>query len=120
MIVKVISGTLLLFTAFMGIKHGWQGLTVKPGDTGPAAELFEKLDLSPLATKGIGLVSIISALLILAPQTFLIGNLLNAALILILMILFLNAGEIKPALIEIPFLLIPLLLIYLKHPLAAR
>lgn len=120
MIIKFISGTLLLFTAFMGIKHGWQGLTAKPGDTGPAAELFKKLDLSPVVTKGIGLVSIISALLILAPQTFVIGNALNAALILLLMVLFLDAGEIKPALIEIPFLLIPLILIYLKHPLAAK
>jgi hypothetical protein len=120
MIIKVISGTLLLFTAFMGIKHGWQGLTAKPGDTGPAAELFRRLDLSPLATKGIGLVSILSALLILVPQTFVIGNVLNAALILILMILFLNAREIKPALIEVPFLLIPLLLIYFKHPLVAK
>lgn len=120
MIIKSISGTLLIFTAFMGIKHGWQGLTAKPGDAGPAAELFNKLDLSPLTTKGIGLVSIISALMILVPQTFVIGNLLNAALILFLMILFLNAREIKPALIEIPFLLIPLLLIYLKHPLEAK
>jgi hypothetical protein len=36
------------------------------------------------------------------------------------MLLFLNAGEVKPALIEIPFLLIPLVLIYLKHPLAGN
>lgn len=32
----------------------------------------------------------------------------------------LNAREIKPALIEIPFLFIPLVLIYLKHPLVTK
>lgn len=118
MIIKLISAALILFTAFMGIKHGWQGLTINPNDPGPAADLFRKINLSPAASKLIGAASIIGALLILLPQTFLIGNLLNAALILLLMVLFLNAREIKPALIEVPFLLIPLVLIYLKHPFA--
>lgn len=120
MIIKFISGALILFTAFMGIKHGWQGLTVKPGDIGPTVDLFKKLNLSPGISKLIGVASIISGLLILAPQTFLIGNLMNAAVILFLMVMFLNIREIKPALIEMPFLLIPLVLIYLKHPLAAK
>jgi len=118
MIIKLISGVLIIFTAFMGIKHGWQGLTVKPGDTGPAVDLFKKINLSIGASQLIGIISIVSALLILFPQTFVIGNLINAALILFLMVMFLNVGEIKPALIEIPFLLIPLVLIYIKHPLA--
>ncbi len=120
MVIKLISGALILFTAYMGIKHGWQGLRAKPGDTGPAAELFKKLNLSANATKIIAVLSILSGILILAPQTFVFGNLLNAGLILVLMILFLNAGEIKPALIEVPFLLIPLLLIYFGHPLAVK
>lgn len=118
MIIKLISGALILFTAFMGIKHGWQGLTMKPGDTGPEADLFAKINLSPGISKAISVLSILSALLILVPQTFLAGNLINATVILLLMILFLRAGEFKPALIEIPFLLIPLLLIFLKHPFA--
>jgi len=46
--------------------------------------------------------------------------LINAAVILFLMVMFLNVRAFKPALIEIPFLLIPLLLIYLKHPLATK
>lgn len=117
MIIKLISGALILFTAYMGFKHGWQALQIKPGDTGPEVELFNKLNLSPAAIKTIGVLSILGGLLILAPQTFFIGNLLNAVVIVFLMAMFLNAGEIKPALIEIPFLAIPLLLIYLKYPL---
>jgi len=120
MIIKIISGALILFTSFMGIKHGWQGLSMKPGDTGPEAELFSKINLSAPLSKLIAVLSIVSALLILAPQTFVVGNLINAAVILFLMVMFLNVRAFKPALIEIPFLLIPLLLIYLKHPLATK
>ncbi|WP_159467047.1 hypothetical protein [Dyadobacter sp. 3J3] len=117
MIIKLISGALILFTAYMGVKHGWQVLHIKPGDTGPEVELFNKLNLSQAGIKAIGILSILGALLILAPQTFFIGNMLNAVVILFLMAMFLNAGEIKSTLIEIPFLIIPLLLIYLKYPL---
>ncbi len=120
MIIKFISGALILFTAYMGIKHGWQALNIKPGDTGPEVDLFRKINLSQSTSKVIAVVSILGAVLILAPQTFLVGNILNAGLILFLMVMFLNVREIKPALIEIPFLLIPLVLIYLKHPLAAK
>ena len=120
MVIKIISSALILFTAFMSIKHGWQGLTAKPNATGPEADLFNKINLSPVVLKVFAVVTILSGVLILVPQTFVAGNLLNAALIFFLMVRFLGVREFKPALIEIPFLLIPLLLIYLKHPLAAK
>lgn len=47
----------------------------------------------------------------------LLGNLLSAATVL-LMGLVLNVGNLRFAAIEIPFLLLPLALIWLKHPLA--
>jgi hypothetical protein len=65
----------------------------------------------------IGILSFVICLLVLFPQTFFIGNILNAMVILIIMALSLKAGVIKTALIEIPFLLMPLLMIYLGHPL---
>ncbi|MDN3579693.1 hypothetical protein [Mucilaginibacter flavus] len=117
MSIKIISGVLILFTAYMGIKHGWQGLNAKPTDTGPAADLFKKINLSMAVIKVFSALTILSALMILFPQTFVTGNVLNAVLIFFLMIQFLRVGEMKPALIEIPFLLIPIALIFLKHPL---
>ncbi|WP_439698547.1 hypothetical protein ACFGVS_10325 [Mucilaginibacter sp. AW1-7] len=117
MTLKLISSALVLFAAFMSIKHGWQGLTMKPGATGPEAELFGKLNLSPTTLKVISLLTLLSGILILMPQTFVAGNILNAALIFFLMVMFFYVREFKTALIEIPFLLIPLALIYLKYPL---
>ena len=118
MILKIISGALIVFTSFMSIKHGWQGINAKPGDTGPQVDLFKKINLGVGVLKVIAGLSLLSGILILAPQTFVAGNVLNAAVILFLLIRFLMVGEIKPALIEVPFLLIPLALIWLKYPLA--
>ncbi len=120
MIIKIISGVLLLFSAYMGIKHGWQLLNSKPGDTGPEMDLLRKLNLSQVAIKSFAVLTLITALLILFPQTFVLGNILNSIGILLIMSMLLNVREIKPALIEIPFMFIPLVLIYLKHPFASR
>jgi hypothetical protein len=65
----------------------------------------------------IRLVNLAVCLLILFPQTFFIANLSNAAVILLIMTLGLKTGNVKIVLIEIPFLLLPLVLIYLGHPL---
>ena len=78
-----------------------------------------------LTTLGIGrsmlyLISFLTlagGILILFPLTFFAGNLLNAAIILLILCLQLNAGNMKASLIEIPFLLMPLVMIYLGHPL---
>jgi hypothetical protein len=120
MIFKLISGALLIFTAYMGIKHGWQLLNVKPGDTGPEIDLISKLNAGQRVIKAFAVLTILCAILILIPQTFVLGNTLNAIGILLIIAALLNVREIKPALIEIPFLFIPLVLIYLKHPLAAK
>lgn len=53
----------------------------------------------------------------LIPRTFFVGNVLNAITIVVIMALALNAGKPRIALIEIPFLALPLILIWLKHPL---
>lgn len=117
MLIKIISGILLIFTVYMSITHGWQALNMKPGDTGPGADLIRKINVSQGVIKGFAILTLLSAVLILFPQTFVLGNILNAIGILLIMAMLLNVRDIKPALIEIPFLIIPLVLIYLKHPL---
>lgn len=120
MIIKLISGFLILFSAFMGAKHGWGSLHLKPGDTGPVADLLQTLKLSENTVKAFSVLTIAGGFLLLAPQTFLVGNLLNICLFLFLIIRFLLLGDYKHALLEIPFLLIPVILIFLKHPFSAK
>lgn len=114
MILKLISGALILFTVFMGIKHGWTALNPTP----ETMVIMEGLKISATLIKIIGVLTLLGAVLILLPSTFFWGNVLNAFLILGMMVLFTRANDLKGVLIEIPFLLIPFVLLYLKHPLA--
>jgi len=111
---KIISGILILITAFLSFKHGWDGLmvNVKPGD----ADMMAELGIGRTGTIIMSILSIAVGLMVLAPQTFFAGNLLNATIILVIMALSLKAGNIKTALIEIPFLLMPMVMIWLGHP----
>lgn len=111
---RIISGILILISAFLSIKHGWDGLNmyVKPGEP----NMMEELGIGKTAGLIISIFSLAAGLLILFPQTFFIGNLINAGLILIIMALALKTGNTKTALMEIPFLLLPLIMIWLGHP----
>ena len=111
---RIISGVLILITAFLSFKHGWEGLTmnVKP----ETADMMASLGIVKITGYIVSILSLAVGLMVLFPQTFFAANLLNAAMILVIMTLALRAGNIKIALIEIPFLLMPLVMIYLGHP----
>lgn len=112
---KILSGLLIAITLFFNGKHAWAGILNKmnPAET----KMLTDIGISQIFFLPIGLVSLAICILVLIPQTYLIGNLLNAGLILIIMAMALNAGNIKVALIEIPFLILPLIMIWLGHPL---
>lgn len=111
---KIISGILILVTTFLSFKHGWEGLTMnaKPGET----NMMTELGMGKTMLLVISILSLAVGLMVLFPQTFFAGCLLNAAMILVIMALALQTGHLKTALVEIPFLLMPLLMIYLGHP----
>ncbi len=113
MILKIINSILILFAVFMGIKHGWNMLTAKP----EMLEMFGKWNFSKNAVMINGAITLTSAILILFPKTFVWGNFLMAAGILMIICLQLIHKDLKGAVIEIPFLLLNLIIIYLQHPL---
>jgi hypothetical protein len=112
---KILSAVLIAIAIYLNARHAWSGITMsmKPEET----KMLSDIGLGQLYILPIGIVSLLICLLTLFPQTFFVGNLLNAGLILVIMALALNAHNIKIALIEIPFLLLPLVLIWLGHPL---
>ena len=63
-----------------------------------------------------GVLSIIMGLMLFFPKTFFIGNVISAMMIVLIMAFSLKAGDTTTALIEIPFLALPLVLIRLKFP----
>ncbi|QHW00308.1 hypothetical protein [Spirosoma endbachense] len=110
---KVISIVLILISAFLSIKHGWDAFQPANAEqTKMMADLGIRKTIMPF----FGVLSIVIGLMLLFPQTFFISNLLNAVTIVLIMALSLRAGNTSMALIEIPFLAMPLLLIWLTYP----
>jgi len=112
MTMKIISGILILVTVFLNFKHGWAMLKAKPEEVA----LFAKWKLSKTTLNVLAWLTLAGGLLIIFPETFVGGNILNAALILVIMGFHLKYKENKAAAMEIPFLLIPLVMIYLGYP----
>ncbi len=113
MILRVINGAVMLIVVFMGLKQGWAMFSVKE----EMLTLFSKWHFTKTGVMVNGLVTIISALLILHPKTFLWGNFLMAAGILLIICFHLLDKDLKGVVIELPFLLLNLIIIYLQYPL---
>lgn len=113
MTLKILNSILIIFAVFMGTKHGWNMLTAKP----EMLEMFGKWNFSKNAVIINGSITLVASILILFPKTFVWGNFLMAAGILLIICLQLLNKDLKGVAIEIPFLLINLVIIYLGHPL---
>ncbi|MGV3461631.1 MAG: hypothetical protein ACO1N9_14375 [Flavobacterium sp.] len=113
MIKTIISAILLLASAGLSLKHGWDAFQPP---TPEQATMMANLGITRSMAPFVGVLSIITGLLLLFPRTFFIGNVISAVTILLIMALSLRVGDIRTALIEIPFLSIPLVLIWLKYP----
>ena len=112
---KIISIILLLASAFLSIKHGWDAF--QPA-TAEQAKMMANLGITKTIMPYFGVFSIIIGLLLFFPQTLFISNVLNAVTIVLIMAMSLRADDYKTALIEIPFLAMPLIMIWLKYPFA--
>jgi len=113
MVIKTISTLLMLGAVYMGFKQGYAMLDGKP----QMLDMFSKWGFNKTGIMINGAVTIIAALLILHPKTFLWGNFLMAAGILLIICFHLLDRDLKGVAIELPFLLLNLVILYLGHPL---
>lgn len=115
MVKNIISALLVIISVSLNLKHGWDGLHFgsHPGQANMAAAM----GLSKGIITVMSIVSIVAGIALLFRRSFFMANVVQAITILLIMALSLKSGNYKTALIEIPFLAIPLLLIYLGHPL---
>lgn len=112
---KIISAILILATIFFSIKNGW-GLA--SGNLKPEqAKMLSDLGIGKLMMTVLGILTLSVAVLIIFPETFFIANFINGALLLSILLLQLRDGNIKGAIIEIPFLILPMIIVYLGYPL---
>lgn len=114
MIKSFLSLVLFIVSIFLSFKHGWESFNVSKHPE--SAKMMTNLGINPSYVPEMGIVMMVIGVLLLFPKTFVLGNILNAISIVVIMALALNTGNIKMALMEIPFLLMPLVLIWLKYP----
>lgn len=113
MIKNIINSILILIAVFMGLKQGYAMFSGKP----EMLEMFGKWGFSKTGLMINGIITIVSALMILFPKTFVWGNFIMAAGVLMITCLHLLDKDLKGAAIELPFLLLNLVIIYLQYPL---
>ena len=113
MLIKIINSALILIAVFMGLKQGWAMLSSNPKMT----EMFTGWEVGKTGMMVIGALTLLSAIMIIFPRTFVWGNFLMAAGILLICCFHLLHRDLKGVAIEIPFLLLNFVIIYLQHPL---
>lgn len=114
MIRNIISLVLLINSALLNFKHGWDTFHYKNNQA--SLKMMNDLGINEFFVPFLGALAILTGILLLIPKTFFIGNVLSAISIVLIMSLAVKSGNIKMALIEIPFLMIPLVMIWLKYP----
>ncbi|WP_344831053.1 hypothetical protein [Chryseobacterium ginsenosidimutans] len=114
MIRNIISAVLLLISVTLSFKHAWDTIYYKSNPE--SVKMMESLGISETFIPYLAVASIAVGVLLLIPSTFFLGNMLNAILVVMIMGLALRAGNYRIALMEIPFLILPLAIIWLKYP----
>ena|SRR5580698_4405115 len=113
MAIKALSAALIVLTVILSLRHGLGMLRSSPEEKAMA----EELRIGRPTQLILAWLVLAAGVLILFPATFVTGNLLGATLILVVTALQLRVRNLRGALIEIPFLLLPFFMIYLQHPL---
>jgi uncharacterized membrane protein YphA (DoxX/SURF4 family) len=114
MIKSIISLVLLIISVALSFKHGWDTFNYKKNPE--SLKMMGELGISEPLIPFFGVLTIVIGILLLIPKSYFAGNLLNAISIVLIMSLALRAGNYKIALMEIPFLALPLIMIWLKYP----
>lgn len=112
MMLQIVSGAAILFTAFMSIRHGIAGLKMNA----QTVNMLNGIGFNDKVVMPFSILSILAGLAVLIPQTFLLGCVINVLLILVIMIFAVWRRQYTTALIEIPFLAIPVMMIFLGYP----
>ena len=112
MINLILTITLTVITAFMGVKQGL--IMINPSHD--VLQTYLEWGLGKSDIKVLGILTLASGILIMIPKTFFAGNLVMASVILVIICFQIQQKDLKSFAIEVPFFILNLILIYLQHP----
>lgn len=111
-ITKAISGILILVTLYMGIRQGWPMISGKV----EMLNMLSEWGIGETVAMVMGILTLGAAILVLFPKTFFYGNVITAIVIIYVIASQLIYNDLQAAAIELPFLIMPIVLLYLGHP----
>jgi hypothetical protein len=111
-VARILCAVLVLLAFVMGLRHGVSLLRSTP------AQVQETLHISmnQATILIIGLLTCLGAVLVLFPTTFFAANFISALVVLYLAAVQSKAHNLRGASVELPFVLLPLLVLYLGYP----
>ena len=111
-VARVLSSILVLLAFVLGLRHGVRLLRSTP------AQVRETLHISlnQPTILIVGFLTSLSALLLVFSPTFFAANMISSMVILYLAALQSEAHNFRGALVELPFLFLSLLMVYLGYP----
>ena len=114
MVKSIISLVLLLVSVYLAFSHGWSGINYKKNPE--SLKMMVEMGITETIIPIFAGITLLIGVLLLIPKTFFLGNMLNAISIVLIIALAMRVGNFKMVLLEIPFLVMPLVLIWLKYP----
>lgn len=110
---RILSLVIFAATVIIHGRHVWGAFNPPPN----LGEQLERVDMTITSALFVYVPSAVSLLLLLFRKTFVAGNAILATMLFTLALIQLKVGIIKGALIEIPLIAMPILMIYLGYPL---
>lgn len=114
MVKNIVSLILLIVSVLLSFKHSWDTFTYKNNPT--SVKEMAALGIPESSIPFLGCFTIVVGVLLLFPKTFLYANILNAMSIMFIMFLAIRADNYNMFMIEIPFLVMPFIMMWLKYP----
>ncbi|GAB3715059.1 hypothetical protein GCM10027592_55330 [Spirosoma flavus] len=96
---KILNTALILFALYMGLKQGWAMLSGKPEITA----MFSKWAIGKTGLLIVGFITMLGAVLVLFPQTFIWANFITATGMLLIIAFHLRDRAMKGIRIDLPF-----------------
>jgi hypothetical protein len=111
-VARALSAILVLLAFVMGLRHGVSLLRSTP------AQIQESLHISldQPTIRIVGFLTCLGAILVIFSPTFFAANVISSVVILYLAAMQSKAHNLRGALVELPFVLLPLLVLYLGYP----
>lgn len=109
---RIVSGALILFMAWMSLRAGWGMMT----NSASMVEFFQPFGTAPALRQLLGFLCFGGCLMMLHPKTFVWGSWLNLGVVLFLLVQYMSLRDAMAFVKEVWVLALGFAILWLGHP----